>query len=154
MNFQLPVSNFQPMSNDLMSNKQRAPWGPVVFLFPALVLIDQVLKYWADDIYRNYGFVFSLPMPRGLMFSAYLLALGMITFYFLRNFSKFNKKIFIAWVCILAGAYSNVGERFIMGFVRDWIYIQSGIFNLADGYIILGVLTLLSDYKKPDSLSK
>jgi lipoprotein signal peptidase len=43
---------------------------------------------------------------------------------------------------ILAGAVSNVGERTIFGFVRDWVYIYTGVFNLADGYIILGIIIL------------
>ena len=53
----------------------------------------------------------------------------------------------LAWALVLAGGASNIIERIIMGSVRDFIYIHwrnlTGIYNLADFYIIVGVLVLL-----------
>jgi lipoprotein signal peptidase len=48
---------------------------------------------------------------------------------------------------IFAGAASNIGERILLGYVRDFIYISlykwTGVYNAADGYIILGIVLLL-----------
>ena len=53
----------------------------------------------------------------------------------------------IAWVMILSGACSNVTERIVLGYVKDWIYITrfglTGIYNLAAGYILIGIVLLL-----------
>ena len=50
-------------------------------------------------------------------------------------------------VLTFAGALSNVVERIVLGSVRDFIYIifyhWVGVYNLADGYIIAGIILLL-----------
>jgi lipoprotein signal peptidase len=48
-----------------------------------------------------------------------------------------------AWALIVAGAVSNIGERLLLGSVRDYIRLSTGIFNLADGYILMGMFILL-----------
>jgi lipoprotein signal peptidase len=37
-----------------------------------------------------------------------------------------------------------VGERIVLGYVRDYLYIFGGILNAADFMIIVGILLLLS----------
>ena len=60
----------------------------------------------------------------------------------------------LAWVLIFAGAFANVGERIILGYVRDFIYISffrwTGVYNLADGMIITGIILqiILSQKRK------
>ena len=75
-------------------------------------------------------------------------------YYIWKNYSYFNKTISFAWIVIFAGAVANVGERIALGYVRDFVYISlwkwTGVYNLADFYIIVGILVLLvsSNYKK------
>jgi lipoprotein signal peptidase len=120
---------------------------PKVFLtglgvFFMLIVLDQITKQRADRIFENHNFAFSLPMPAVLMYGIYFVAICTILIYFYRAYQKLVIFEQLAWMLILAGAMSNVGERTIFGFVRDWVYIYTGVFNLADGYIILGSLIL------------
>lgn len=131
------------------------------FLFLALVLADQVTKQafvwepgcfegsWLGSLiciipFRNYYFAFSLPLPFWVMYGIYALILvGMFLYLyqFWNSFPWYQKQ---AWVLIVAGAVSNIGERIIFGYVQDFIYIYGGaIINLADVYIIMGLLSLL-----------
>ncbi len=121
---------------------------PKVFLtglgvFFSLILLDQITKHWTPDQFKNYQFAFSLPVPTSLMYVIYFLVMSVMTVYILQNYFKFRIGETIAWGLILAGGLSNVGERLFLGYVRDWIYLFNGVFNLADGYIILGILILL-----------
>ncbi len=111
-------------------------------VFFMLIVPDQMTKTLANEIFENYKFAFSLPVPLVFMYGIYFFAISVILFYVYQNYQKFFNYEKLAWGFILAGAVSNVGERIVLGFVRDWIYIYTGVFNLADGYIILGVLIL------------
>lgn len=129
-------------------------------LFLVLVGIDQLTKYLAFHTsfgsflnalkpavrkfhYFNHNFAFSLPLPPWLMYILYAAILGLIIWYIAKSFRRLSALAWTAWILILAGALSNIGERMSLGYVRDFIYIMSGIFNLADGYIIAGVAILL-----------
>jgi len=114
-----------------------------VFLFVVLVLADQLTKLFAKNIFRNQNFAFSLPLPIWLMYVIYFLVLAGITAYVKKNSGSLSLRQSLAWVCIFAGALSNVIERMSLGYVRDWVYIWTGVFNLADGFIILGILILM-----------
>lgn len=131
-----------------------------VFWFLVLIAADQILKYWIFSggrsqkfiglypylglmNFKNSNFAFSLQLPIWLIYLVYTVILIIIVYYLIKNYSAISRQAFWAWCLILAGAFSNVGERIVLGYVRDFIYILSGIFNLADGYIILGVAVLL-----------
>lgn len=148
--------------NNIFKN-ERTSGGSFVFWFLVLSVLaglDQLTKYlafhgqfgsflnaFAPQIrklhYFNHNFAFSLPIPSFLMFALYALILGAIGWHVVKNFGKLTFGHRLAWVLILTGALSNVGERIALGYVRDFIYVLSGIFNLADGYIIVGVIILL-----------
>lgn len=117
--------------------------GAGVFLFAVLVLLDQVSKFLAPDIFLNRHFAFSWKMPPALMYLIYFGILVGVVLYLLQHFLQWNFRQRLPWLLIVSGALSNVGERLVLGYVRDWIYLGSGIFNLADSYIIAGVLILL-----------
>ncbi len=114
---------------------------PFVFLF--LIGLDQAAKFFSTNIYRNYNFAFSLPVPTVAMYLIYSLVVGAIVFYLAKNYFLLSLPALIGWTLILAGAVSNIGERVALGYVRDFIYILNGIFNLADAYIIMGILILI-----------
>lgn len=51
----------------------------------------------------------------------------------------------LAWVLLLAGGFSNLGDMFLRGHVIDMISLQFGmwhspVFNLADTYITIGAV--------------
>jgi lipoprotein signal peptidase len=127
------------------SKKHLISWS-LVFLFP--IIVDQFVKSKIQNPFLNYNFAFSLPLPKGLIFFTYAIILIFICAYFFKNFRKFRSLEFFGWILIFSGAVSNIGERIVLGYVRDYIYILNGIFNLADGYIILGILVLLIGSKK------
>lgn len=116
-----------------------------------LIFLDQITKrniLFNINIFRNYFFAFSLPIPIELIYSIYFVVLCGIGYYLYKNYLKLNPVQKFAWVLILAGGLSNIVERIFFGFVVDWIYIYQGVFNLADGYIIVGVVLLLLPFKE------
>ncbi len=135
------------MPNSELTSPSSRFWQRGAFLFAALVLADQMAKLFAHSVFKNSKFAFSLPLPIALIYFIYgLVLLGMII-YTVGDYKSFSETTKTAWVFIFAGAVSNIGERIILGYVRDFIYISfyrwTGIYNLADGYIILGILLLL-----------
>ena len=128
------------------NQKERAV--KVTFFFLCLVLFDQLAKFYASSIFKNNNIAFSLPLPVWLMYIIYAAVLGGMLVYCFKNYRTFSFSTQLAWTLIFAGADSNIIERIILGHVRDFIYISfykwTGIYNLADGYIILGILILLS----------
>lgn len=129
-------------------NNEGAIKGSFVFLFTILLVIDQVSKHLAKEIYQNYNFAFSLHVNIYLMYLIYFSGISGILMYLIKHFSILTKRDLVAWIMILSGAASNVAERIILGYVRDWIYVLNGVFNLADGYIIIGILILLFECKQ------
>lgn len=124
-------------------------WG-LVFLF--FFTIDQVSKHFYSNEFHNYFFAFSLPVPIPVMYGIYAVAIAAIIWNLKNNFFTFNLWNKLAWVAILSGAVANVAERIVLGYVRDFIYISfyhwTGIYNLADGFIIVGVIMLLLGKQK------
>ena len=120
---------------------------PFAFLFVILIVLDQLVKKYATNIFQNNNFAFSLPVPGWLMYLIYASVLVGMVYYCAKNYHELGLLSGLAWVLIFAGAVSNISERIITGHVRDFIYITlykwTGIYNLADGYIILGIILLL-----------
>ncbi len=133
-----------------------------VFWFTGLALLDQILKFFAFrfvseahhvflngerivglQLFKNYDFAFSLPLPQILIFVIYAVVLAVIFRYIKNHFNSFDAKSFLAWTFIVCGAVSNIVERVVTGYVKDFIYIiGGGIFNLADFYILFGIALL------------
>lgn len=108
-----------------------------------LVALDQWSKLTAPNVYNNFDFAFSIRIGFYVMYSIYYTGIVWIIIYLTKHFYQITFKDRLGWLLILAGAVSNVGERIVLGYVRDWIYIASGVFNLADGYIMVGIAILL-----------
>ena len=118
--------------------------------FFVLVLIDQAAKllfFKNPGGFRNYFFAFSLPVPAVLMYLIYAAALGAIICYLSKSYKTLAALTKFAWTLIVVGAVANIAERIILGYVRDFIYINffhwTGIYNLADFFIIAGIILLL-----------
>jgi signal peptidase II len=156
-------NNIYPEKNKLKLTERmkKNSFGFWLFGLGALVMLDQLLKYSAFHSgsvpnflnrlnpvfqkvnFKNYNFAFSIVVPPFVMYAAYGLVLFFLLRYLIANFKALGFGARLAWLFIFAGAFSNICERIILGYVRDFIYFYSGIFNLADIYIFLGILLLM-----------
>jgi len=125
-------------------------WVSVFFL---LIVADQVSKARAEKVFLNDQFAFSLPLPLWAIYIVYALVLAGAGVYFVRHFAKLGLRQRAGWLLVWAGALANVGERLAYGEVRDWIYLFNGVFNLADGYILMGVMVLLLNSHQAENLN-
>lgn len=145
-------------TTQLQKQKESTKTGSFFFwllVFLASLGVDQLSKFIAfghKQEFRNFAFAFSLPVPVFLIYVIYAVVLGLMFYYVVRQYKTFSVSQKLAWVLIFAGASSNILERIFLGYVRDWIYLYNGVFNLADGYIILGIVILLFGHKKSSDL--
>jgi lipoprotein signal peptidase len=118
-----------------------------LFLTLILIVIDQLTKGLAAQmgwsIFLNDKFAFSLPLPEIVMYSIYALVLAGMTWHLYSAWHRFSKLHRVAWAFVFAGGLSNIGERIVLGYVRDFIPIANGILNIADFYILIGLTLLL-----------
>lgn len=133
-----------------------------------LVAVDLATKFYAFNsgfaeflnnfkpviskrLFSNSDFAFSLKLPQPLMWLIYIFLLAVLITWFWRSEVK-SKRMKIALMLILAGAFSNIFDRLILGYVRDFIYIfWGGILNIADIYIIIGIILLAFDTRKENA---
>ena len=130
------------------------------------LLLDQVLKYFARlnpdfsfyvwnnwlgwEYLENLGVAFSLPMPNWILILATpLILLGLFIFLY-RKKSKTNL-FYLSLFLIIAGAISNYIDRVLFEVTIDYLRILTGVINLADVMIVVGVgLLLLGEYRKKE----
>ncbi len=118
-------------------------WFLGIMLF---VVVDQISKVIAEKklpIFYNENFAFSIPLPTVLMYLLYGLVLGVVMWYLARSWKNIQSLERMSWGLILAGGISNIAERIVRGNVRDFIPVLNGILNVADLYIIFGLVILL-----------
>lgn len=133
------------------NSQARKPWlFAMVFLL--LVLFEQLVKAGVSRVFHNDKFAFSLPVPAMWMYALYAVILVGLAWYVIKHHRYFGAREWLGLTLIFAGAASNIGERLVLGYVRDYIYLTAfswtGIYNLADGYIIAGIFLLISTSKK------
>ena len=89
------------------------------------------------------------------MYTIYVVVLLGMSWYVHKTWHRFENIQKLAWVFIYAGGLSNIGERIVLGHVRDFIPVSSGMLNVADFFIIVGlVLMLISNrYTKTNEAS-
>lgn len=119
-----------------------------IFLTIDLIIIDQVTKFlatkWGWSIFLNDQFAFSLPLPQVVMYTIYVVVIVGIGFYLNNTWARLNRIQHLAWTFVLAGGLSNIFERIVLGHVRDFIPIANGMLNVADFFILIGLLLLLA----------
>jgi signal peptidase II len=126
-----------------------------------LILIDQITKviFTARDFFIPYlfsgsGIVFRLVKNYGLPFGVDIsplmnllvvtAALSAFILFTLKNFSGDSRAKYFGTALVLAGAISNILDRIVFGFVRDWLDLGFGFaFNLADAMILVGLMFIL-----------
>ena len=144
----------------------------VVFI---LVVIDQATKWWAastfplngPDLTLGLGFHLTYTRNTGAAFGILqngTLVLGILSavvsvaifVYLLRHARTMPRLQLASLTLILSGALGNMIDRFLLGFVRDFIhfYVQGfnyPVFNVADMCVVGGaILLLLSSFFDKD----
>ena len=139
-----------------------------IFLFLILLIIDQYSKFiihntlYVGDTIPIIDNFFNLTyvQNRGVAFGLFqgkidivsilaLIAIGLILFYFCKNFKKISFLERIAYTMIFAGAVGNMIDRLFRGFVIDMLDfrgIWSFIFNFADVWINIGVILIIIEH--------
>ena len=144
-----------------------------ITLISLLILLDLISKHYIQkylvdypirindylilDIYYNKGVAFSFLDSDSIVMN-YLVTLivaGVILYIFsifVKNYKNLNNIDYSAYILILGGALGNFLDRFINQSVMDFIIIHyedvyfPGIFNIADMFITIGVIMLLTSY--------
>jgi lipoprotein signal peptidase len=125
----------------LIAVDQYVKW--LAFNRPVFQFLDSLRPVVGFERFYNHQFAFSLPLPEWLMFTIYVIGGVLIVKHIMHNFASLQKIEYMAWMLICAGGLSNIVERIVLGHVRDFVYIASGIFNFADFFIIFGILLLI-----------
>lgn len=142
-----------------LASKNNGTWSSIVFCFfvALLIIIDLVSKslvfricphLWQLKVglglhcYINRYFAFGLPVRQDLMYAIYFFVITIALWGCFKKKTWSNGELLSAGF-IISGALANIAERIFQGGVRDFIYIYGGVFNLADVYIIIGIVSLL-----------
>jgi len=139
----------------------------IIFLFISIISVDQLTKYFIRKTFIlgeskeilgsffRFTFVFNpyaafgLSLgPKWIYYLFVFLAIALIVYYFIKNYSKANEFEILAGSMIIAGAISNMIDRLAMGKVTDFIDFGIGIhrypyFNIADSSVVIGAIILL-----------
>ena len=139
-----------------------------IFLFLILLIIDQYSKFIVDStlsvgetvpVIDNF-FNLTYVQNRGVAFGLFqgkidivsilaIIAIGLILFYFFKNFKKISFLERIAYTMIFAGAVGNMLDRIFRAYVVDMLdfrRIWSFIFNFADVWINIGVVLIIVEH--------
>lgn len=107
-------------------------------LFILLVASDQILKLLAVNFFHpalNSGVAFGIGenIPIISIIIVYLTLALMV----IKSKSGFGEML------LLAGGAGNILDRLIYGKIVDWIRFGNLWFNLADGYIVAGIILII-----------
>ncbi|MFH1218373.1 MAG: signal peptidase II [Candidatus Peregrinibacteria bacterium] len=130
-----------------------------------LIFLDQLIKRLmidnADKILtiipnffgfhytENPGIAFGIPMPYPLLIVLTTILLIAVLFFAKKEIKLTDTISQLSVALILAGGFSNLIDRIFRGFVVDFISIWKWpTFNLADIYIVMGILLIIFFYGK------
>lgn len=109
-----------------------------------IILFDQITKALAprDFLVRNYGLPFGFDFGNLNTFILILSAVLLLG-YFFKARKHLEAKSSFAFILIFSGAISNLIDRIIYGYVRDYLNLGITTLNLADLFIFTGIGLLL-----------
>lgn len=141
-------------------------WLTAIFCF-CLFIIDRSTKFlilklpqkFAEGVflndniglksYLNPGIAFGLPLPNALSVVLSVIILIWLIYFLSRAVKQRQSRLYWPLALIVIGAVSNLIDRLRFGGVMDFISIYFWpAFNLADCYIVGGILLLLFNYKR------
>ncbi len=108
-------------------------------------LVRFLILFTGQEVFLNDKFAFSLNLPTALMYAVYVAAILFIGRYLQTHWAGLTDLTKLGFVLIIAGGFSNVAERIIFGHVTDYIHLAGGVLNLADVYILIGVISIFID---------
>ncbi len=94
--------------------------------------------------FQNSGIAFGFPMPKVIMYLVIFLVLYFLLQKFQQELKNMNFLILFSLMLVIAGAFSNLIDRIYRGFVVDYIHLFNlSVLNLADFYIIIGIIIMI-----------
>jgi signal peptidase II len=146
----------------------------LVFVAALLIALDQVTKQWAESTFplggpgmplglgfnltyvRNSGAAFGIFQDGTLLLAILSLAvsLGILAYLIVRRHALLPLQRW-ALTLIFAGAVGNMIDRFLYGYVIDFIHFHMGsfdfpVFNVADSCVVIGAgLMILAGFFSP-----
>lgn len=135
--------------------------GGILFL----IFLDQLSKYLAQkyltsaysiilgffelEYSQNTGIAFGIGIPYVILIILSFILIAAVIYVFIREFKIEGKISQVALMLVMGGALGNLIDRFLRGYVIDFIAIWKWPnFNLADMYISIGILLMIVFYGK------
>lgn len=132
----------------------------LILLSGCLFCFDQILKYLAQthqtythylidntvgwEFFANHGIAFGISFP----LIPLLIITPLILWFFFYTQKQTTLWSQIGFTLVYVGALSNMIDRAIHGYVIDYFRVVTSMFNLADVYILIGVIILLREQWK------
>ena len=156
-------------------------WKPWLLVTLVVFILDQLTKHWilanmplysSFEVFsffnivhvHNYGAAFSFlsdqPGWQRWFLTGITSIISVVLLIWLTRLKTHEKLLAIALVFVLGGAFGNLYDRVVYGYVVDFIDWHYGgyhwpAFNLADAAITLGAILLIIDtltHKAPESI--
>lgn len=128
----------------------------IFFCLVVLFLIDRATKTWFNLTnyhqpwswvtifsWKNTAGVFGWPISNWWLIGLGVIGLLALTYWFWQAWLAKKHWLVLAYGLLIIGGYSNLFDRLKFGGVIDIIHWQLGVFNLADGYLLVGLLMAL-----------
>ncbi|NLJ64693.1 MAG: signal peptidase II [Christensenellaceae bacterium] len=103
-----------------------------------MVLIPSILKL---EGHKNYGMAFSMFSNNPAYITAFVAILTACLLYVFIRYSHENNMLSYGITLMLAGSIGNLIDRFVHGYVIDFIcplFVDFAVFNIADSLIAIG----------------
>lgn len=113
-------------------------------VFDSITIIKNFFKI---TYYNNYGAAWGMFQNNTILLVILSIIALIIIYRFSYNFKK-NTRNNIAFSILTAGILGNLSDRLFLGYVRDFLDFKIfnydfPIFNLADSFIVIGVILLI-----------
>lgn len=111
-----------------------------------VIIVDQISKYFAEDVVKNYGASFGLLAGYNwLLILISFFVIGLIVYYKdrVKDYGLIGLSIF------MGGVIGNLIDRLVFGYVRDFLsFLFWPAFNVADVCNVAGVVILFVYFLK------
>lgn len=113
------------------------------YLFSQAFTDWPMTSFFSVTLVKNTGVAFGLAQDWvGWILLSNLLLFAIVCVFFYQENIVANRYL---WVALLAGGLGNMYDRFVLGYVRDFLHFHLGsyswpVFNFADSYVCLAVM--------------